>query len=106
MAAAGSVDGDYRLGSLNVTVRDGLAVLSGTNTIAGSTLTQDAALRCAVRTGIPLAAAVGALTRTPARVLGLEHRHGMLAPGFAADAVLLDHDWHVTAVYADGRALA
>jgi N-acetylglucosamine-6-phosphate deacetylase len=105
MAAAGSVDGDYRLGSLNVTVRDGLAVLSGTNTIAGSTLTQDAALRCAVRTGIPLAAAVGALTRTPARVLGLEHRHGMLAPGFAADAVLLDHDWHVTAVYADGRAL-
>ena len=106
MAAAGSVDGDYRLGSLNVTVRDGLAVLSGTNTIAGSTLTQDAALRCAVRTGIPLAAAVEALTRTPARVLGLEHRHGMLAPGFAADAVLLDHDWHVTAVYADGRALA
>lgn len=105
MAAAGSVDGDYRLGSLNVTVRDGLAVLSGTNTIAGSTLTQDAALRCAARAGIPLAAAVGALTRTPARVLGLEHRHGMLAPGFAADAVLLDHDWHVTAVYADGRAL-
>ena len=48
MAAAASDDGDYRLGSLNVTVRDGLAVLSGTSTIAGSTLTQDAALRCAI----------------------------------------------------------
>ncbi|MDO7883686.1 N-acetylglucosamine-6-phosphate deacetylase [Salinibacterium soli] len=105
MAAAGSVDGDYRLGSLNVTVREGLAVLSGTDTIAGSTLTQDAALRCAVRTGIPPAAAVEALTRTPARVLGLEKRFGMLVPGFAADAVLLDHEWHVSAVYADGRRL-
>src|SRR5690606_13030148 len=48
MAAAGSADGDYRLGVLNVTVRDGLAVLSGTDTIAGSTLTLDAALRRAV----------------------------------------------------------
>lgn len=105
MAAAGSSDGDYRLGSLNVTVRDGLAVLSGTNTIAGSTLTQDAALRCAIRTGIAPHVAVEALTRTPAKVLGLDHQLGSLAPGFAADAVVLDHDWHVTAVYANGARL-
>jgi len=106
MAAAGSVDGDYRLGSLNVTVRDGLAVLSGTQTIAGSTLTQDAALRCAMaRAHVDPADAVAALTLTPARVLGLEQRHGLLAPGFAADAVLLDHDWNVTQVWAAGRPL-
>lgn len=43
MAAAGASDGHYRLGGLNVSVRDGLAVLSGTSTLAGSTLTQDAA---------------------------------------------------------------
>ena len=49
MAAAGADDGDYRLGSLNVSVRNGLAHLSGTSTIAGSTLTQDAALRIALR---------------------------------------------------------
>ena len=30
------------------------------------------------------------------------HRFGMLAPGYAADAVLLDHDWTVTEVWADG----
>jgi len=106
MAAAGSVDGDYRLGSLNVTVLDGLAVLSGTHTIAGSTLTQDAALRCAIeRSGIAAQQAVEALTLTPARALGLEHRHGLLAPGFAADAVLLDHGWHVQRVWANGVAL-
>lgn len=107
MAAAGASDGDYRLGSLNVTVRDGLAVLSGTSTIAGSTLTQDVALRCAIETAaVDPADAVAALTATPARALGLESRHGYLAPGFAADAVFLDHEWRVQQVWADGSRLA
>ncbi len=107
MAAAGASDGDYRLGSLNVTVRGGLAVLSGTSTIAGSTLTQDVALRCAIETAaVDPADAVAALTATPARALGLESRHGYLAPGFAADAVFLDHEWRVQQVWADGSRLA
>jgi len=107
MAAAGSTDGDYRLGSLNVSVREGLALLSGTTTIAGSTLTQDVALRCAIdRTGIPAQDAITALTLTPARALGLEHRHGLLSPGFVADAVLLDHDWRVESVWAAGALFA
>jgi len=103
MAAAAAPDGDYRLGSLNVTVRDGLAVLSGTSTLAGSTLTQDAALRNAVTSvGLPLADAVGALTAAPARALGLAGRLGRLEPGFAADVVVLDDDLQVTAVWAAG----
>lgn len=106
MAAAGSSDGDYRLGSLNVTVKDGLAVLSGTSTIAGSTLTQDTALRIAVEhSRVAPAKAVEALTLTPARVLGLEKRFGYLRPGYAADAVLLDHEWRVSAVWGAGRKL-
>ena len=106
MAAAGSSDGDYTLGDLNVSVRDGLAMLRGTTTIAGSTLTQDRALRIAMRdTHIAPAIAVEALTLTPARALALEGRHGLLAPGFVADAVLLDHEWHVTGVWADGKQL-
>jgi len=106
MAAAGASDGDYTLGGLNVTVRDGLAVLSGTDTIAGSTLTQDAALRNAVtRAGVDPVSAVTALTATPARVLGESHRLGRLHTGYLADAVLLDHDWRVRAVIADGAPL-
>ena len=106
MAAAGSHDGDYTLGSLTVTVQDGLAVLRGTNTIAGSTLTQDAALRTAIeRAGVDPRIAVEALTLTPARVLSLEHRHGLLAPGYAADAVVLDHEWRAARVFADGAEL-
>jgi N-acetylglucosamine-6-phosphate deacetylase len=106
MAAAGFEDGDYTLGSLTVDVRDGRATLRGTGTIAGSTLTQDIALRTAITVaGIPPADAVAALTLTPARALGLDHRCGLLAAGFTADAVLLDSDWNVTGVWADGHRL-
>jgi N-acetylglucosamine-6-phosphate deacetylase len=106
MAAAGSIDGNYRLGSLNVTVRNGLALLSGTSTIAGSTLTQDVALRCAIeKADVSPVEAVAALTATPARALRLGDRLGMLAAGFAADAVLLDDDWNVEAVWGAGKRL-
>jgi N-acetylglucosamine-6-phosphate deacetylase len=104
MAAAGEADGDYRLGTLNVTVKDGLAVLSGTQTIAGSTLTLDVALRQAIAMGADPAAAVAALTAVPARALG-ETRLGLLEPGYAGDVVALDADWHVTAVWAAGSAV-
>ncbi|MHB1171225.1 MAG: N-acetylglucosamine-6-phosphate deacetylase [Lacisediminihabitans sp.] len=107
MAAAGSSDGNYRLGSLNVTVVGGLAVLSGTSTIAGSTLTQDVALRCAIeRARLSPVQAIEALTLTPARALGLDHKLGYLKPGYAADVVLLDHGWNVTSVWAAGRRIS
>ena len=106
MAAAGANDGDYRLGSQNVTVRDGLAVLSGTSTIAGSTLTQDAALRIAILTaGVLPVEAIRALTLTPAHAIGIGDRHGVLAPGFVADAVVLDARWQVTQVWAAGQRI-
>ena len=107
MAAAGSHDGDYALGSLNVAVRNGMATLRGTTTIAGSTLTQDVALRTAIeKAGIPAHEAVEALTHTPARALGLGHRHGLLAEGYAADAIALSGSWHVERVWAAGVELA
>ena len=106
MAAAGSSEGDYQLGSLTVTVANGRAVLRGTQTLAGSTLTQDAALRLAITSvGLSPRDAVAALTLAPARVLRIDHRHGLLAPGFVADAAVLDHDWTVTAVLAAGKRL-
>jgi N-acetylglucosamine-6-phosphate deacetylase len=106
MAAAGADDGDYRLGSLNVSVRNGLAHLSGTSTIAGSTLTQDAALRRALDIGIPAPAAVAALTAVPARAIGLGDRFGLVEPGYAADLVILDDTHHVTGVWAAGSRLS
>jgi N-acetylglucosamine-6-phosphate deacetylase len=107
MAAAGSSDGDYDLGSLAVEVRGGVAHIAGTDTLAGSTLTQDRALRLAIdRVGLDPAVAVAALTLTPSTVLGLESRHGLLAAGYAADAVQLDSRWRVEHVWANGVALS
>jgi N-acetylglucosamine-6-phosphate deacetylase len=104
MAAAGAGDGRYRLGRSDVVVRDGRAVLAGTTTIAGSTLTLDRALRIAVReAAADPVTAVTALTQAPARALGLDFRIGRLAPGYGADAVVLDDDWSVRAVWAAGR---
>ena len=106
MAAAGSHDGQYLLGSRSVTVTNGVAVLSDGSSIAGSTLTMDGALRGAViDVGLPMAVAVLALTETPARAIGREADLGSLAPGYAADAVLLDTELAVTQVWAGGVRL-
>ena len=103
MAAAGSTDGSYQLGTLSVDVVDGVARLADGDSIAGSTLTQDAALRRAVaEVGLPVAEAMAALTETPARAIGRAHDLGRLDVGFAADAVLLDDGYAVTAVWAAG----
>jgi N-acetylglucosamine-6-phosphate deacetylase len=107
MAAAGAGDGDYPLGSLAVEVRDGLAHLAGTDTLAGSTLTQDRALRLAIEDGLTtFTDAIAAVTLTPAKVLGLSARHGLLATGFAADGVQLNSEWNVQHVWADGAQLS
>jgi len=106
MGAAGAPDGSYRLGSLDVTVTDGVAHVAGTETIAGSTLTQDVALRNAVSlAGRTLPEAVAALTSVPAGALGLGDRLGRLAPGFAADLVALSPSLEVERVWGGGREL-
>jgi N-acetylglucosamine-6-phosphate deacetylase len=106
MAAAAAPDGGYRLGGLDVDVRAGVALVTGTPTLAGSTLTLDAALRVAVRdAGILKADAVTALTATPATTLGLDDRYGWLSPGYAADAVVLDENWTVREVWAAGERI-
>jgi N-acetylglucosamine-6-phosphate deacetylase len=102
MAAAGAPEGDYVLGGLDVAVRDGVARIAGTDTIAGSTLTQDAALRTAVRAGVPLAGAVQALTATPARTIGRRDL-GRLSVGAAADLVLLSTGLEVRRVWTAGN---
>jgi N-acetylglucosamine-6-phosphate deacetylase len=102
MAAAGAPDGRYDLGSLEVEVVGSVARLARGGSIAGSTLTQDAALRRAVAVGIPLRDAVVALTATPARAIGRAEDLGAIAPGFVADAVLLSPALEVRGVWAGG----
>ncbi|WP_405373080.1 MULTISPECIES: N-acetylglucosamine-6-phosphate deacetylase [unclassified Microbacterium] len=96
MAAAGHGDGDHLLGGRAVRVAGGVA-RAADGVLAGSTLTQDAALRTAVAAGVPLGEAITSLTRTPARAIGRPEL-GSLAVGSTADAVLLDEALHVRRV--------
>ncbi|MBO0980054.1 N-acetylglucosamine-6-phosphate deacetylase [Microbacterium sp. SD291] len=103
MAAAGSADGHYDLGAVSVTVENGVARADDTGSIAGSTLTQDVALRRAVSAGATLPEAVRALTRTPARAIGLGAEIGGLSRGLSGDAVLLDAQLQVVRVWVGAR---
>jgi N-acetylglucosamine-6-phosphate deacetylase len=105
MSAAGMADGAYQLGSLAVDVHGGVARVSGTDTIAGSTATMDHVFRYAVEhSGLPhdeaLLAAVRQSSVNPARALGLPVAG--LAPGASADLVVLDDQLCVTGVLNHG----
>lgn len=104
MAAAGSADGHYDLGAVKVTVTDGIARADDTGSIAGSTLTQDVALRRTVDAGVGLAEAVLALTATPAHAIGFGESLGALRSGFVGDAVLLDAELAVRGVWVGAPA--
>jgi N-acetylglucosamine-6-phosphate deacetylase len=102
MDAAGMPDGTYELGGQDVTVRDRVARLAGGGSIAGSTLTMDAAFRQAVRAGIGLPEAAAMAATTPARVLGLDDEVGALEAGLRADLVVLSPDLEVQRVMRAG----
>ena len=102
MAAAGFDDGDYVLGELPVNVRNGVAHIAGTSTIAGSTLTLDSAVRMAVAAGADPVLALQAATSHPADYLGLTDV-GRIEPGFRADLVCLTDDLVPTRVMHHGE---
>jgi N-acetylglucosamine-6-phosphate deacetylase len=88
MAGTGMPDGSYRLGELEVRVKNGRCVI-GEDTLAGSTLTLERAVRnFAEFTGAPFAESLALATRNPARMAGYQDSVGMLAPGRAADIVI------------------
>ncbi len=103
MAAAGAPDGEYLLGPLGVTVKDGVARLTEGGAIAGSTLTLDRAVKfCVERAGINLFDAVRAATTRPAEVLGISDI-GRLSPGSHADLAILGQNLDVLGVMRRGK---
>jgi N-acetylglucosamine-6-phosphate deacetylase len=103
--AAGMSDGHYNLGGLEVDVTDGVARLTSTGSIAGSTLTMDAALRRAVHSGLSIVDACHAAATTPAALIGLGTEVGALRAGLRADLVELSEDLKVVRVMRGGKWL-
>ncbi len=106
IAAAGMPDGEFELGGQRVSVSHGVARLVGDGTIAGSTLTMDAAFRRAVHSGVSMVDAAKMAATTPARVLGLRGEVGAIRVGLRADFVLLDESLHVIETVRSGGIIA
>jgi len=100
IAAAGVGDGRYRLGSVEVEVRDGVA-RNEDGALAGSVLTMLEAVRNLHELGAPFVDAVAAATSVPARVAA--KGFGVLRPGGAADVVVLDDALELRAVIVGGK---
>jgi N-acetylglucosamine-6-phosphate deacetylase len=103
MAGAGQGDGLYRLGDVEVEVRDGSA-RSSEDVLAGSVLTMLQAVRNAHALGVPLAEALQAATATPAHVIG-DREVGVLDRGARADLIVLDDNLDLVRVFVGGEEL-
>lgn len=109
MRAAGLPDGTYELGGQPVVVDQGACWLAdaqgrATATLAGSTLTLDAALRNTMEwAGLSLEEALPLVTTAPARQAGLAGKVGTLTPGALADVTLLDKMGRVVMTIVGGR---
>ncbi|RRO13622.1 N-acetylglucosamine-6-phosphate deacetylase [Saccharopolyspora rhizosphaerae] len=104
ISATGAGDGTYELGALPVTVVDGEPRLAD-GSLAGSTLTMDAAFRnLVVSCGLPVPATVAATATNPARRLGLTGV-GEIRPGARADLVVLGDDLDLQGVMRRGQWL-
>lgn len=111
MEAAGIEDGKYILGALDVVVKDGVARLATTDgsegALAGGTSTLADQFRIyATRHPEDLPAAVRFTSTNAARVIQRSDTLGDIAPGYRADLVLLDQDFHPTRIYVGGQELA
>ena len=101
-SATGMPDGRYTLGTSQVSVQGGVC-RDEEGRLAGSTLTQDRALRNFIQwTGMRLDDALLGLTANPAQALMLEAR-GHIEPGAFADLTLLDRDLNVARTYVGGK---
>jgi N-acetylglucosamine-6-phosphate deacetylase len=94
----------FRMGGMEYAVHDDVGMLLDGSAFAGSTTLLGQMvpiLRDAV--DIPLPEAVRMASLTPARVIGVAHRKGSLAPGKDADIVIFEEDFTVWRVMIGGR---
>ena len=110
MCGAGMPPGESILGSrhngLRVIVEDGVAKLPDRSAFAGSVATADRLVRNMIQLAdVPLCDAVRMMTSTPAAIMGVADRKGVLTPGKDADIVLFDEQINVQLTMVGGKII-
>ncbi len=102
ISATGMPEGVYKLGEMEITVKDGRCTYEGT--LAGSVLTMDRAVRNFVEfTGAPHSAAVRYASANPAKLVGCTEEYGELAPGRPANITVLSPEGNVITTLLNGE---
>lgn len=110
MRGAGMPEGPSVLGNiengLKVVIEDGVAKLPDRTAFAGSVATTDRLVRNMISLGkVSLQEAVCMMTKTPARILKIDHLTGSLEPGLAADIVIFDKDINIQMTMVKGNVI-
>jgi len=108
MRGAGMPEGESILGhkdnGLRVIIEDDVAKLPDRSSFAGSVATADRLVRNMVKMAdVPLLEAVKMMSRTPARIMGIQNKKGAILQGMDADLVLFDKDIQVSLTMVQGK---
>ncbi|WP_339127186.1 N-acetylglucosamine-6-phosphate deacetylase [Fusobacterium varium] len=101
MSATGLPDGNYKLGELDVYVKDSQARLVSNDSLAGSVLTLDKAFKNVIELGYSIFDAVKMTSTNAAKEFGLNT--GEISEGKDADLVVLNDDYSVNMTFVKGK---
>lgn len=101
MSATGLPDGNYKLGELDVYVKDSQARLVSNDSLAGSVLTLDKAFKNIIELGYSIFDAVKMTSTNAAKEFGLNT--GEISEGKDADLVVLNDDYSVDMTFVKGK---
>ncbi|MEM0139796.1 MAG: N-acetylglucosamine-6-phosphate deacetylase [Ferroplasma sp.] len=92
------------LGGLKININNGVAMIDGSDTIAGSILTLDKALKNIVSLGLPIEKIIQSLGYVQSRVLG-DTGLGSISQGKRGDLCIIDDDLNVKYTVLNGEIL-
>ena len=101
MSATGLAEGQYKLGELDVNVKDGQARLVSNNALAGSVLRMDMAFKNLIELGYSITDAFKMTSTNAAKEFKLNS--GLIKENKDADLVVLDKDYNVCMTIVKGR---
>ena len=105
MTATGLSDGTYKLGDLEVFVKDSVATLAD-GTLAGSAMNLFGMLTNLIKIGVKPEKAIKSVTSIPADSVGLGDVCGKIKEGRKADMIVLNENFEIEHIIFNGEIIS